>query len=284
MKRLITITFILISSITYSQQPENFRFNCGISGVSVMNYGLRDIKNISYSGAETHPIYETEKYDLDYQNFAFSYGYGFNFGAYIFNNSKYRLKGGINFFIEKYKEELTLTLVDRGDGTEIDYAPYSRPFNSNNVSVGYSQTIDFNSDNSYMSFLGKGIGVDLIFSKKLKHNFNLGVGAFYSQRIRSEFFDGYKDDEYFPIITVRATNTYTTKQVGICIELEKSYKRYKGFVKLSQNIITVKQKENYGSVEINQLYQSSPLSQNLDYRFPLIINVGIAVEFGKIKR
>ena len=156
--------------------------------MSVMNYVLKDIKNITYSGAETSPIYETEKYDLDYQNFAFSYGYGFNFGAYIFNNSKYSLKGCINFFIEKYKEELTFTLLDIGDGSEIDYAPYSHPFNSIDISVGYSQTIDFNGDNSYVSFLGKGIGVDLIFFKKLKHNFNLGIGAFYSQRIRSEFF------------------------------------------------------------------------------------------------
>ena len=67
------------------------------------------------------------------------------------------------------------------------------------------------------------------------------------------------------------------------MELEKRYKRYKGFIKLNQNILTVKRKENFGSSEINELYQSSPISQNLDYRFPLIINVGMVVEFGKIK-
>lgn len=284
MKRITTTLIIsLIIGTTYSQEQENHRFNFGFSGVSVMNYGLKDIKNISYSGAETTPIYETEKYDLNYQNFAFSYGYGFNFGVYIVNNSKYSLKGNVNFFIEKYKEELTFTLVDVGDGSEIDYAPYSHPFNYNDVSVGYSQTIDFNSDYALKSLLGGGFGASMVLFKKLKHNFNLGAGLFYSQRTRSEFFNGSDNENYFPIISPRGSNTYTTKQIGLCMELEKTYNRYKGFIKLNQNILTVKKKENYGSSEVNELTQSSPLSQNLDYRFPLIINVGIAVEFGKIK-
>jgi|GEM_PF-1250216 len=277
MKRILITLFALITGTTFSQNQDNFRFNFGISGVSVMNYGLRDIKNISYSGAETHPIYETEKYDLGYQNFAFSYGYGFNFGAYIVNNEKYSLKGDVNFFIEKYKEELTFTLVDVGDGATVDDL---HPFSSSNVTNGYQQTIEFNSNHASKSFLGKGFGGSLVLFKKLKHNFNIGAGVFYSQRIRAEFFNGFSHENYYPTLAVRSQNTYTSKQIGVCVELEKTYKRYKGFVKLNQNILTVKRKNNFGSSEMNE-NKITPTSQNLDYRFPLIINVGIAVEFGK---
>lgn len=247
MKRIFITLFTLIAGTTFSQCQDNFRFNFGISGVSVMNYGTRDIKDISYSGDETKPIYETEKYDVDYKNFSFSYGYGINFDAYIFNNTQYSLKGGVNFFVENYKEELTFTLVDVGDGSIIDD---SHPFSSGNVSNGYQQTIEFNSSNASKSLLGKGFGGSLILFKKLKHNFNIGTGVFYSQRVRSDFFSGYDGDKYFPIVTPRGQNTYTTKQIGVCVEIEKGYKRYKGFVKLSQNIFTIKDSENFGSSEM----------------------------------
>ncbi len=108
------------------------------------------------------------------------------------------------------------------------------------------------------------------------------MGVFYSQRVRSEFFNGYNNENYYPTISPRGLNSYTTKQIGVCMEVEKRYKRYKGFVKLSQNILIVKGKENFGSSEMNE-NKITPTSQNLAYRFPLIINVGIAIEFGKIQ-
>jgi len=174
---------------------------------------------------------------------------------------------------------LTFTLVGIGNGSIIDY---SHPFNPGDVSVGYQQTIEFNSNYASKSFLGQGFGGSLVLFRKLKHSFNIGAGIFFSQRVRSEFFNGYNNENYYPTISPRGLNSYTTKQIGICIELEKTYKRYKGFVKLSQNILTVKRKDNFGSSEMNE-NKITPTSQNLDYRFPLIINVGIAIEFSKIK-
>jgi len=67
MKRILIMLFALITGTTFSQSRDNFRFNFGISGVSVMNYGLKNIQNISYSEYDRSPIYETEKYDLDYK-------------------------------------------------------------------------------------------------------------------------------------------------------------------------------------------------------------------------
>ena len=285
MKSLLIIIFLLISSLNFAQSKTNYRFSFGFSGVSVMNYGLQDLKNINPPHIDTPPIYQTEKYDLDYQNFAFSYGYGFNFSTYIFNNSKYSLKCGANLFIEKYKEKLTFTLVDIGNGSEIDYSPLGNKFDSNDAPLGYQQTIVFDSHyGNGNKFWGIGYGVDLILFKKLKNNYSLGLGLFYSQRIRSEFFNGYNSNIYFPIVAPRGLNTYGTKQIGICIELNKTYKRFNGFIKLSQNVLTVKKKEKYGSSEMYTAYSSTPTSQNLDYRFPLIINIGIAVEFDKINK
>jgi len=91
MKRILITLFTLITGTTFSQTQDNFRFNFGISGVSIMNYGLKDVKNISYSGAETHPIYETETYVFGNTYFAIYYGSGFNFRAYNVSNVKYSL-------------------------------------------------------------------------------------------------------------------------------------------------------------------------------------------------
>ena len=279
------IFIILYSSFaishSFAQLNTNYRFSFGIFGASVMNYGLQDLKNIERPlYPEGYRIYKTEKYDLDYQNLAFSYGYGFNFSTYIFNNSKYSLKIGASLFFDKRIERLTYTLVDIGNGDEMETQNPISPYNSNNVQVGYSNTITFGENGNGQK--GSVYGFDLIFSKKFKNNFSIGSGISYNHISRHDYFIYHNG--YLTNYGGRGAFIYETKKIGIALEVNKSIGRINAFIKLNQTIFNVKKKENFGGSDFNPSDFTRPTSQNLDYRFPLIINIGIAVEFDKINK
>ena len=67
-------------------------------------------------------------------------------------------------------------------------------------------------------------------------------------------------------------------------QIEKQFGRFNTFIKLNQTIITAKKKENYGGTDFNTSDFTLPTSQNLDYRFPLIMDAGLSFNFGKINK
>jgi len=280
MKALFLISFLYTFQLVFSQKT-NYRFSFGISGVSVMNYGLHDLKKIKRPiYPEGYRIYKTEKYDLDYQNLAFSYGYGFNFSIYIFNNPKYSLKIGTSLFFDKRIERLTYTLVDIGNGDEMETQNQNSPFYTNNVQIGYSNTVTFGENGDGQK--GNVYGFDLVFSKKLKYKFSIGTGLSYYHIHRRDYFVYHNG--YLANYGGRGAYAYNTKKIGIVLELEKSIGRINAFIKLNQTILNTKKKENFGGTDFNLNDFSRPTSQNLDYRFPLIIKVGVSVEFDKINK
>ena len=62
----------------------------------------------------------------------------------------------------------------------------------------------------------------------------------------------------------------------------KTFYRFNTFINLSQTIVTTKKEEKKGGFEFSNMQPMVPLSQNLDFRFPLVMRVGVAVEFKKI--
>jgi hypothetical protein len=274
----LIISFSLLSH-SFAQDSTKYRFSFGVSGLSIMNYGLKDFENVS---SPIHPdyykVYNTEKYTLDYQNFSISKGLSFDFYYNIINNSKYSLRIGSHLFFEKYKEELTYTLTDIGDGSLMDYGIYTNPFIREDIPLGYSETITFSNKDRKTG----GTMFDVVLFRKLKNNWNIGGGLFYVYRMRYEWYDIEKIDSYQPWVLPRARNSYRTKQMGISVELQKSIDRFNGYLNLSQTVLTTKKEENKGGPEFRDMQTMVPLSQNLDFRFPLIIKLGIVVEFGEI--
>ena len=67
------------------------------------------------------------------------------------------------------------------------------------------------------------------------------------------------------------------------MEVNKTWKRLNIFLNLSQTVLTTKKNEDKGGWEYKDMQPMVPISQNLDFRFPLIIKSGIAIEFGRIK-
>jgi hypothetical protein len=281
MKQFLLTLIILQAGLSFSQDKDNYRFTFGISGLTIMNYGITDLKNIKRPEQITNfQVYNSESYDLDYQNFAFSYGYSLNLSTHIINNTKYSLKANASFFFDKRTEELTYTLVDIGNGEEIENQHPESPYTSEHIGLGYSNTITFGSNGN--SQRGGGYAIDLIFSKKLKQKINLGTGVSYIYYNRDELMSN--NNGYLMNYGGRGAFRYYTNKIGLLIQIEKQFGRFNTFIKLNQTIITAKKKENYGGTDFNTSDFTLPTSQNLDYRFPLIMDAGLSFNFGKINK
>lgn len=279
MRLFFLVISISLLSNSFAQDSTKYRFSFSVSAFSMMNYGLRDLKNVpSPLYEQYYKVYNTETYTLDYQNFSFSKGINFNISGTVLNTRKFYLKIGANVFFEKYKEKLTYTLTDIGDGSLVDFGNYIPPFTEEHVQLGYSEIITF-SDNR----MAAGALLGVVLFRKLKRNWNIGAGLFYVTRVRSEWYDWKNPNSYGPWIDSRGGNSYWTKQIGVSMEVSKTWKRLNIFLNLSQTVLTTKKNENKGGYEFKDMQPMVPLSQNLDFRFPLIIRSGVAVEFGKIK-
>lgn len=182
-------------------------------------------------------------------------------------------------FYEKYKEKLTYTLIDIGDGSLVDYGVYTPHFTPEDIPLGYSETVTFNNGNRKAG----GVIFDATLFRKLNNNWHFGGGLFYIYKLRYDWYDAEIANSYQPWVLPRGSNSYSTKQMGLSAELQKTFYRFNAFLNLSQSIITTKKEENKGGFEYRDMQSMVPLSQNLDFRFPLIIKVGVTVEFGKIE-
>jgi hypothetical protein len=277
----LTVFLLFISGFLFAQDSTNYRFSFGVSGISIMHYGIRDLKNVpGPSQFEYQKVYNTETYQLNYENFNFSKGVNFNFGVFVFNNDRHALKIRANLFYEKFNENMTYTLTGIGNGSEVNYGSYYTQYTSNNIKLGYSN------QGTFISGFGVGSLLDIIYFKKIRNNFRLGAGCFLKYLGRPDSYSYLSGSKYIPIISdaYRGFPYYSTKKIGISVELQKKLGRFNLNFNLSQNILTLKKDINKGAIYFNEYGSKTPISQNLDFRFPLIIKLGAAIEFGKIKK
>jgi len=277
----ILFTILIVINLSYSNAQQNYRFGFGVSGISIMHYGLKTFDNIdSPQNGHYYKVYNTEKYTIDYEKFTFSKGLNYQFYVNIIANPVYTLKLSSNLFTDNYSEKLTYTLTDVGDGSLVDYGTFTSKYTSQDIPLGYSETLTYNS----IKWKGVGYSFDLLFLKQLKYNFKLGGGLFYYYHRRSDFFSAYEG--YVPIgfSIGSGGNRYMTKKMGLSFELQKTYKRFNSFLNLSQTIITAKRASKKGGTDFYTDEPIVPISQNLDFRFPLVIKMGISVEFGRLSK
>jgi len=80
----------------------------------------------------------------------------------------------------------------------------------------------------------------------------------------------------------RGGGIYTTSQIGISINATWNWKFAQFYANVGNSILTTKREKDKGKWYGD--FNFFPSSHNFDYRFPLIIETGIALSFDKIKK
>jgi len=278
MRIILLWTFIIISThqVLAQNDSANYRFGFSVSAMSTMNYGFKtfyDLETSSSSEAESRKIYKNEKYTVDYQNFNFSKDIDIQLSVNWINNDDYMLRQSFSFFYGSATERATLILTSYGEKTGVENFHPEYQFWADNLAVGYQTSFELKS--TYFGFYN-----ELILFKKLKNNFNVGVGISVVGRSRNEwvprFAPGYLEHYIFDHF-----DDYYTRQLCVSGQVEKYFGQFSGFINLSQSVLTIKKFKGHLQLDDGELVARS---NNLDYRFPLYIKAGLTVNFKKIKK
>jgi len=261
---------ISIIPILSSGQAPNYRFQLDLSFQSILNYGTRSFSSLEKDN-ESVGKYQYEWYDIDYKNLTISNGFNLKFAVNWLNREKYVLRNSTSLFAEIYTEEVFYELVDFEIG---DTAFFPNPDIVEDVELGYSGSAIFQG-------ISYGVTHEILFLRKFKNRLGVGAGLSYTMRARNDLPD--YTSAYAPVSSMRTRPGYWTKQLGVSFQIERSLDKWSWFINLNQEVLTVKKEENKGALFFSDPFSKFPISQNLDYRFPLIIQFGGSFHFGKIK-
>lgn len=238
---------------------------------SVMNYGTRSFEGVSRN-EQDFSIYETEIYDIDYKNFTFSSGIHFKLGWNWIQKKNYSIRQTSSFAFEIYKEQIEFELTDIGNGDSAQFGNYG---GSSMVDVGYRQF----AVNSHIGFVSTQ---ELIFLRNFE---NISVGGGISFTVRSRNDRGFNKNlsgAYIPNSTILYFGNYETKQLGLVFHIEKQMNRSMVYLNLNQQFFTTKKEKGGKYFEEGETLH--PISHNMDFRFPLLIQFGGSLQFAKNKK
>lgn len=260
---------------------DNYRMQFGMSFHSTVFTGFRSFENIDFrssSGYSGVSFYEIEKYDINYQNFGSSAGINLKWGLNWVNNRNYIIRQNVSYFLDYFRERIDYTLVNF-ENKDSTYQP-SKYF-SNTPYIGETRR-------AKMDGFTFGFTNELILLKKLSKKWNIGGGISWNWINRSDrsfdnMYDGNGQQIYAPNFARLVNGTYVTTQIGLVFHAEKQLRRWNWFVTANQMIFTTKKAKNKGAYYFPETIKLWPISHNLDYRFPAIINFGAAIPFDKIK-
>ncbi len=236
-----------------------------------MNSGLRSFEDVSrvenYLG-----VYETEVYDIDYKNFTFSSGFHLKLGWNWVQKKNYSIRQSGSIAFEVYKEQIDFVLTDIGNGDSVSWGYWGE----SDVKIGYQET-------AVAANFGIAVTQELIYLRN-KENFSWGGGVSFTSRTRSDipFNQSPSQGVYIPNSRSLAWGRYYTQQIGLVFHIEKVMNRGMIYLNLNQQVFTAKRdKGAKWFLEDNEL---NPVSHNMDFRFPLIIQFGGSLQFGKNKK
>lgn len=260
-------------SIGFGQDQYRMQFDLSLH--STMFGGTRSFENVSRTTYSTLSYYDWEEYSIDYKNFRFSGGLKIGFGFNWINSKNTILRQSISVFADIYNELITYELTDYQDDDSINMSPF--PGQQTTYEIGDSYQANLNG-------MGLGLINDLIYMRKLENGWNIGGGIAFNIIRRNDAVYKYYSSVYGPNSAALGWGRYTTKQLGLLFRIEKSFNRWNIFLNLNQAVLTTKKEEKKGGDYYPESDKTHPISHNLDYRFPLMINFGTAVQFGKVKK
>lgn len=269
MRQTLILFFLFFCSTSFSQ-GDRYRLETSLNLQTITYYGTRKFKEVKQDPF-AQSKYETEKYNTSY-NFSTSIGFNYKLGInWINTKGGHILRQSGFLFFEIYKEEANFELIDFEVGDTLEFP---NPNISQDIQVGYRGT-------TVMQGLGIGAGTEMLYLFK-KDNFALGGGLSFVFRRRSDY--PVASDFYAPVGDNRQTYRYDTKQLGVVFQLERSYDMWKWYINLNQAVLTTKKQTEKGTWYFPDNEVLLPVSQNLDFRFPLTIQLGAAIQFWKVKK
>lgn len=215
-------------------------------------------------------VYQTEVYTIDYANLKISNGFSGKFGLNIINNESIFLRYGLSFFFEIYSDEVEYTLVDIGAGDTVGHANLS----TTDIPLGYQNSAIFDG----FSFGGTN---ELLLLKKLKNGYAIGGGL--SHFIRRKNDQPTYFGQYVPWGYPNEDSFYTTQQLAVSAQLEKKFERLSWSINVAQTFLTTKLRSTKGAAHFPNGASKHVISHNLDYRFPLVLQLSVAYNFARIK-
>lgn len=265
------ILIFLISNLSYAQDSK-YRIQASFGLFSIMNPGTKSFDGV-YRNDKNFSVYETEMYDIDYKNFTFSSGLHLKLGWNWVQKKKFTIRQTTSVAAEIYKEQIEFTLINIGNGDLNTNTPFP---NETAVQVGYTQT-------AVASSLGIVASQELIYLRNLD-NLSLGGGIAYTYRSRNDsyFNRSPSSSPYVPNSSALSSGQYETHQLGVVFHIEKAFTRSTVYLNLNQQFVTIKKQK--GAKYYTEGNELNPISHNMDFRFPLLIQFGGSIQFGKNKK
>lgn len=272
MKHFI-LPFLFLSINSFGQYFK-YRWQYEICYGTQLNYG-RTFEDVSKDALDVYwPVYKTELYKVKHEPFSVSNSVNFTFAFNWINTDKWMLRQSHGIFFERYAQKTTIELTDIGTGDTM----WNENFTINDVGIGYQTIIEHRG-------LASGTHSNLVLFRKVGGGWSLGLGVHHSfKRIIDRPSNHHQNEYYVPRHGFRTNGTYWTNQLGISFRVEKGFDRFTWSLKLDQAAITLKKAENKGSNYFNDGYNIAATSTNLDFKFPLFIRTGVAINFGRIKK
>lgn len=265
------ILIFLISNLSYAQDSK-YRIQASFGLFSIMNPGTKSFDGVFRNDDDNLAVYKTEIYDIDYKNFTFSSGFHFKLGFNWIQKKKFSIRQTSSIAVEIYKEQIHFTLVDIGDGSTDVYQPY---YGESVVKLGYHET-------AVASGAGFVFTQEIIYLRN-SENISWGGGISHSYRSRNDWnFNRNIAGVYVPNDRILSYGQYETHQLGFVFHLEKVFTRSMIYLNLNQQFVTVKKQK--GAKYFQDGNELNPISHNMDFRFPLLIQFGGSIQFGKNKK
>ena len=263
---------IFIQSLTFAQQ-DHYRMQLGFAFYSSLFLGTQSFDKVSRTGFNDLSYYEYEEYFIQYPKTSPSIGGNLRLSLNWLDKKKYVLRQSSSIIVERYQEEIIYQLTDYkvGNTSFFPNESYEHDFQ-----IGDIRTAELNG-------IGFGLLNELVFIRKLESHWNVGGGLSFNIIRRNDADYFWSFEEYGPNDQRLTYGSYTTKQLGLIIQAERTFPRWNAFINLNQSILTAKKNSKKGGDYFPEEDHLHPLSHNLDYRFPLQMNAGIALKFSTIR-
>jgi hypothetical protein len=264
MRNTLTTIFTICSLLSFAQDTQ-FRFQLS-AGLTNRIYFGKSMERLSAPANDYTPVYQTEVYNVRYKSPSVASGFYFQLGYNLLEFKKWKLRLSASASFEIYSDKLSFELTDIGNGDTIGMNTYL----VQDVPLGYKgeavhQGIRYAAD------------YELMYLRKLPANFSLGLGIVHRYTASSDHPDYYS--EFSPLAGTRQALSYSTSQLGLAFQIEKQKNNFGWYLNVNQAFLTTKRTK--GAPYFDEGYSKYPLSQNLDFRFPLMVRLGASLNFGK---
>lgn len=270
------VLFLLILMATLPGLGQStYRMFLKVGGYSVMYGGLNKLNttldaSVEVDGVTENMLFQTEEYEIDYEDFQFSQGINGSIGINIAEGKRFKLSINGMFGYGTFNSKTYVTRLNEGDNTVLG--------NSQNdidkIRVEEESTVYHE-------------GTELMYGGKLQFMFKndvLDIGPFLGTYRHSRARELPSSAvNYVPYGVGRMKHESATTQIYLGVNLEKRWDWFSVYFSVSQALLTAEGDANRGLTNRPGEIKIIPTGHNLDYRFPTLFELGINFSLAPIR-